>query len=405
MAQKYIYAKYRLSSVETYVEVLKSTTSASKSSSNTSRGYASYTFDKVTGLFEVVGSASNIVNAYNVATDKKSLILTKPGSYSNAEYTFTNYTYQGQLQTVDSAGAYIGSVSGVDGTYPNNGKHTDGFFYIKGNVVSNKYLFQDGEEIKKYVLESGEIPVMKGFTEGAVVVSGSSSIGANYLAWKAFDKDNTTGWVSGIMTSDITPQWIQIDIGKEVVVTKYAFTNSPVGVSSPHTQLQKFSFLGSIDGNNWITLDSRNGITWSASNERKEYLFVNSIPYRFYRLSIEKAIQITSHTYAAVGELEIGLNLLTIEKWVTVGTAPATKEMFDTHGMTDLSVIKNEAIQQLVSDTPELLCWTDEEGPEASKKATTPTNVKTTNGQINTFDINQQDYYHSIISIEKGSVS
>ena len=47
--------------------------------------------------------------------------------------------------------------------------------------------------------------------------------------------------------------------------------------------------------------------------------------------------------------------------WVSVGTAPATKAMFDQYGMTDLSIIDNNAIQQLTSDTPELLCWTDEE--------------------------------------------
>ena len=48
--------------------------------------------------------------------------------------------------------------------------------------------------------------------------------------------------------------------------------------------------------------------------------------------------------------------------WITVGSFPATRSMFDQHGMTDLSIIDNNAIQQLTSDTPELLCWTDEEG-------------------------------------------
>lgn len=48
--------------------------------------------------------------------------------------------------------------------------------------------------------------------------------------------------------------------------------------------------------------------------------------------------------------------------WITVGSSPATRSMFEQHGMTDLSIIDNNAIQQLTSDTPELLCWTDEEG-------------------------------------------
>jgi hypothetical protein len=48
--------------------------------------------------------------------------------------------------------------------------------------------------------------------------------------------------------------------------------------------------------------------------------------------------------------------------WSIVGAAPVTKSMFDTDGMTDLSVVNNAAIQDLISDTPELLCWTDEIG-------------------------------------------
>lgn len=55
--------------------------------------------------------------------------------------------------------------------------------------------------------------------------------------------------------------------------------------------------------------------------------------------------------------------------WNVIGTTPATKEAFDTHGMTDLSIIDNEAIQGLVSDTVELLCWTDEVGETAFRTA------------------------------------
>jgi hypothetical protein len=50
--------------------------------------------------------------------------------------------------------------------------------------------------------------------------------------------------------------------------------------------------------------------------------------------------------------------------WKTIGPAPATKAMFDSDGMTNLSNIDNEAIQQLESDQPELLCWTDENVPQ-----------------------------------------
>ncbi|MGF0347777.1 discoidin domain-containing protein [Rhodococcus sp. IEGM1300] len=47
---------------------------------------------------------------------------------------------------------------------------------------------------------------------------------------------------------------------------------------------------------------------------------------------------------------------------IGVGIVEPTKELFDLHGMSDLSLITNEAIQQLQSDQVELLCWTDEVG-------------------------------------------
>ncbi|WP_157066967.1 hypothetical protein [Alicyclobacillus shizuokensis] len=48
--------------------------------------------------------------------------------------------------------------------------------------------------------------------------------------------------------------------------------------------------------------------------------------------------------------------------WTTVGQEPITKAMFDSYGMTDLSVLTDAALRQLNSTSPQLLCWTDETG-------------------------------------------
>jgi hypothetical protein len=56
--------------------------------------------------------------------------------------------------------------------------------------------------------------------------------------------------------------------------------------------------------------------------------------------------------------------------WIVVGTAPATQSMFDTDGMTDLSVIDSTAIQQLVSSQPKLLMWTSQQNPTANATLT-----------------------------------
>lgn len=46
------------------------------------------------------------------------------------------------------------------------------------------------------------------------------------------------------------------------------------------------------------------------------------------------------------------------ELWEIVGPAPATETVFDTHGMTDLSIIPDSAIFELTD--PKLLFWTDD---------------------------------------------
>ncbi|MED4883925.1 hypothetical protein [Bacillus smithii] len=88
--------------------------------------------------------------------------------------------------------------------------------------------------------------------------------------------------------------------------------------------------------------------------------------------------------------------------WTVVGVAPVTKAMFDSDGINDLSIIDNNAIQQLTSDTPELLCWTDEISTIKSQTVSDPINTIMTSGQINEFSITQADYYHGIQSIKKG---
>ncbi|WP_169712530.1 LamG domain-containing protein [Parageobacillus galactosidasius] len=49
-----------------------------------------------------------------------------------------------------------------------------------------------------------------------------------------------------------------------------------------------------------------------------------------------------------------------ISEWVTLGLSPATESMFLTDGMDDLSIIDNNALQQLESDTPKLLMYIDD---------------------------------------------
>jgi hypothetical protein len=228
------------------------------------------------------------------------------------------------------------------------------------NPINNKYLFQDGTDIKKYV--SGKlIPDMTSNMLPSPFVASSSSIYSNYDAWNAFDGRTDTEWIANNSSG-----WLQIDLGagNEKAIKSYSITGYSVGAWSPNS----WRFEGSNDGVIYSTLDLQSGQgSLIKSQIRKTYSFTNSVKYRYYRLNIIANSDSTSAKVAvALLELSSDQNSYQEKTWSTIGAAPVTKAMFDTDGMTDLSIVDNTAIQALVSATPEVLCWTDDAGAPSS---------------------------------------
>lgn len=56
--------------------------------------------------------------------------------------------------------------------------------------------------------------------------------------------------------------------------------------------------------------------------------------------------------------------------WEVIHVSSPTRETFEVYGIEDLSVLTGEAISQLESDTPELLCYTSEDVEEKTVKGT-----------------------------------
>jgi hypothetical protein len=211
-----------------------------------------------------------------------------------------------------------------------------------------KYLFEDNGEVKKYVQSiSNVVPTMTANNvPNPFVVSASSSSSAPY---KAFDGSNTTNWSS----LNAAPQWLQIKLDQAKVIKQYSITAH--NGTNRAMDLKSWTLEGSNDGTSWTILDTQtNAPTWTAS-EKRIYNINNDNPYLFYRINVS-ATQ-TSGAQVGIGEICLGA-LQT--GWTIVGPAPATEEMFLTDGMDDLSTIDDNALQQLVSDTPKLLMWTDD---------------------------------------------
>lgn len=207
------------------------------------------------------------------------------------------------------------------------------------NDIANKYLFQDGTEIKKYV------DVFQEITGG--VASAKSSYGT-YTADKAIDNDINTYW----QAPDANPSWWQINFGQLYKV-------SQIGIHY-FNDLGTVNIETSLDGVNFTVQKQITGRI-DATNDLTYYDFNPEINCRYVRINY-----LTNNgNWKNLNEFKAKKK---VKEWSVIGTAPVTKDMFDQHGMTDLSIIDNNAIQQLTSDTPELLCWTDETGTNVTRQ-------------------------------------
>lgn len=98
----------------------------------------------------------------------------------------------------------------------------------------------------------------------------------------AFDGDAATAWQTAAGNATGTLQW-QFAGDAAVLVTRYSLTSAP---DSPAADPRDWIFQGSYDGATWVTLDSRNGQTFSARGETLEFGFATNTAFRQFRLVI-----------------------------------------------------------------------------------------------------------------------
>jgi alpha-L-fucosidase 2 len=111
--------------------------------------------------------------------------------------------------------------------------------------------------------------------------SASAQLGGN-VAGNAFDGSASTVWTSGTTGGSAWLQY-QFSGGLGWAVTQYKLVS---GTGSTVTAPRDWQLLGSNDGTNWTTLDTRSSETFSAAGETKRYRITNAVPYAYYRLNV-----------------------------------------------------------------------------------------------------------------------
>lgn len=234
----------------------------------------------------------------------------------------------------------------------------------------NKYLFQDGEEIKKY-------GVAKQTTWNPNDKSVNLDLYDNNLTVESKGSWGTARATNGVQSG----KWYwEVTLGDIRQVPVIGVANSSFSLND-YLREGHSTANANIGGNDYDTvsvlldLDDPNGkLQFWQNGVLQSHRIITNLRTTVGSDLVYPAISLTDSyndilrkSTANFGQTPFkydvpdGYQPYDGFGWVHVGTAPVTKEMFDTHGMTDLSLITNEAIQGLGSESPELLCWTDEE--------------------------------------------
>lgn len=81
----------------------------------------------------------------------------KDGKQGEYWYKYQNFTTQYHQ------GSYIEDLKAEDGTYPENGRHSDGYWYVKSGKVITKHIKKDGktyEVDEQYIMYNGKLHVI-----------------------------------------------------------------------------------------------------------------------------------------------------------------------------------------------------------------------------------------------------
>lgn len=151
---------------------------------------------------------------------------------------------------------------------------------------------------QKQIQVDKEIPKMTSNTTPSGVASSTSDYSADFVAWKAFDKNDvgTPGW-SPPYNASLSNTYCQYEFTKPIVPTKIQIGFGGNGYS--------FTVKASLDGTSWDTLASN--ISNSRGNWSTKEISTNSY-YKYYRFYMIGASNGTGagdgHKFNVIGYIE-----------------------------------------------------------------------------------------------------
>ncbi|GMX64367.1 hypothetical protein Elgi_36360 [Paenibacillus elgii] len=150
--------------------------------------------------------------------------------------------------------------------------------------------------------ETNSIPKMTSNTTPSPFVATASSIySVTFDAWKAFNgtiSEVNDCWVSA---NGLKNGWIKFDFYSPKAICNYAIVNRNYSTAIS-TAPKDWTFEGSNNDSDWVTLDARSNETNWVISQRRTYSFLNNTKYRYYRLNITSN---NGEAYTAIGYMEM----------------------------------------------------------------------------------------------------
>lgn len=124
----------------------------------------------------------------------------------------------------------------------------------------------------------------------------ATDAGGYYDASTAYDNNNATYCQN---YADTATWWTKYDLGAGVIKIPAAYTIRG-SIYCPSYIPTAWTFEGSNNDSDWVTLDTRTGITWASASEIKTFEFVNIEAYRYLRWTFTAP----EYDYYCVAEIE-----------------------------------------------------------------------------------------------------
>lgn len=136
-------------------------------------------------------------------------------------------------------------------------------------------------------------------TPEGVCTSYNGSYGSGYEAYKAFDRNDSTRWVSGVRQSASEKGWIEYDFTSEVKIDGYRVKATTASDES----IPKVFKLQAWVNDAWVDLDTYNGSVVSSFDYIKD-IPDNQYVSSKYRIYVEE-VTTSSNNYLNIGEIQL----------------------------------------------------------------------------------------------------